>query len=204
MSRVVGTLLSVLLVIALVGCESDPVEEAQPEPEETTEEVAEEAADDDGEVVDEEEEGVALEGGQWVESELYDVKIRVPEDWEIARAEDAVSATDSDGSTTVILAGSESDQTLQNAVTQIRSDLEFKEVNFESNEITTINGFAATRGRGSAVLVQEGEIDEEIQFLGYALRVGAKNVTLMIFSEATMYEAKRDIIDGIAHTIPRL
>lgn len=205
MNRIAGTLLSALVATALfAGCDS--AEETAPTEAavETVEAPAAAEAPEEGEVIDEEEEGIALEGGQWVESQLYGVKIRVPEDWNIARADDAVSATDSDESTTLIIAGSDSDRTLQTAVTQIRDDLEFKDVRFESNEVTTINGFAATRGRGSAVLVQEGEIDEEIQFLGYALRVGSKSVTLLIFSEATMYEAKRDIIDGIAHTIERL
>lgn len=198
-----GTILICALLAAglTVGCDSEG--EATPEPQAAVQETSE-VEPDDGEVIaDDDEDVVALEGGQWVESELYDVKFRVPEDWVIRESDDALSATDSDDSTTVILAGSESETTLQQAMTQLRDDIQFKDVHFESNDLTTISGFAATRGRGSAVLVREGEIDEEIQFLGYAIRVGSKNVTMLIFSEATMYEAKRDIIDGIAHTLVR-
>lgn len=196
------TLLVALIAFGLLSAcdKGTPEESAAP-----GQEAAAPERNDDGEVIAEEsDDELALEGGQWVESPLYKVKFRVPEDWKIASAEDAVSATDSDDSTTVLLAGSESDATLVQAMSSLRDDIQFKDVKLESNDLTTINGFAATRGRGSAVLVQEGEIDEEIQFLGYALRVGDKNVTLMIFSEATMYEAKRDIIDGIAHTLTRL
>ncbi len=205
MKMLARTLLSALLVIGLLtGCDSEPAAE-EPSTDQVAEpEVQEDDPADDGEVIAEDgEEDIALEGGQWVESDLYGVKFRVPDNWEVARADDAISATDPDGSTTVILGGSESDQSLQNAISRLRDDLEFTDVKFESNDLTTINAFAATRGRGSAVLVREDDIDEEIQFLGYALRVGSKNVTMLIFSEATMYEAMRDIIDGIAHTITR-
>lgn len=197
-------LLSSLLTTSLfVGCDSTP--ETAEEPQEAAVVDTTEPSADEGEVVEEEgeDEFVALEGGKWVESELYDVKIRVPENWELRIGDDAISATDPDGSTTAILAGSESETGLQEAMSQLRDDIQFKDVHFESNDLTTISGFAATRGRGDAVLVQEGEVDTEIQFLGYAVRVGSKNVTLMIFSEATMYEAKKDIIDGIAHTLVR-
>ena len=203
MKKLGRTLIGALVVVGLLaGCDSDESQEAPAT--EAAVEVAPEASGDDGEVIaDDSEDVVALQGGQWVESELYDVKFRVPEEWAIRRSADAVSATDVDESTTVILAGSESESTLQQAMTQLRDDLQFKDVHFESNDLTTISGFAATRGRGSAVLVREGEIDEEIQFLGYAVRVGSNNVTMLIFSEATMYEAKRDVIDGIAHTLVR-
>lgn len=204
MKKLGRTLIGALLAAGLLaGCESEEATETEAT-EAAVETAPGEASADDGEVIaDDSEEIVALEGGQWVESELYDVKFRVPEDWVVRKSEDAISATDSDDSTTVILAGSESESTLQQAMTQLRDDIQFKDVNFESNDLTTISGFAATRGRGSAVLVREGEIDEEIQFLGFAIRVGSNNVTMLIFSEATMYEAKRDVIDGIAHTLVR-
>lgn len=205
MKALIYTLISTLLMIGLLtGCDQDPPQE-QTDDEATVEEEESAASDDDGEVIAEEgDDRVELEGGQWVESELYGVKIRVPDDWEIGRSDDAVTAVDPERTTTVLLAGSESENTLQTAITRLRSDLRFTDVHLESSDMTTVEGFPGTRGRGSAVLVHEDAIDEEIQFLGYALRVGDRNVTILIFSEATMYEAKRDLIDGIAHTITRL
>ncbi len=210
--------LAILLVTALlsagvlVGCDDETDDDA-------TEEVVEqddEQLDDDGHVVDDivdaddeevidDEEHVELEGAQWLESELYDVKIQVPDDWELGSTNDVVSANAPDGSTTAIIGGSESDETLQAAIDDLKDDLEMTDVELEESDPTSLNGFPGHRGRGSGVIVNEDDIDEEVQFIGYALRVGDdKNVTLMIFSEATMYEAQRDIIDGIAHTISRI
>lgn len=204
------TLLSVLVVAGVVACEDDqqqpeaePTEQADEEIDEHGEEIEEPAAAED-EIL-EDIDDLALEGGKWLESELYDVKVRVPENWDIGESAEVVSANDPEGSTTALIAGSESDQTLQAAINDLKDDLEFTDVKLDSSEPTTLNGFPGHRGSGSAVLVKEDDIDTEIQFIGYALRVGSdKNATLMIFSEATMYEAMRDTIDGIAHTISRI
>ena len=46
-------------------------------------------------------------------------------------------------------------------------------------------------------------MDQEIQFIAYNVKIGKKAVTVMIFSEAEMYEAKKEIIDGIAQTLTK-
>jgi hypothetical protein len=68
--------------------------------------------------------------------------------------------------------------------------------------MTVINGLAGYLGSGSAVLVKE-EGDQEIQFSAYSLKVGKNAVSLMIFSEAEMYEAQKEMIDGIAQTLSK-
>ena len=210
MKKLASTLLCALLLTGmLAACDDEPSED---EVEETTEldealeeeEVVEEDEEIEGEEVVHEESDKALEGGQWVESALYELKFRVPDDWEIGDSGDVVSATDSDGSTTALIAGSESDRTLQASINNLKDELQFTDVELESSDPTTVNGFPGHRGGGSAVLVKDDDIDTEIEFIGYALRVGEHNITLMIFSEATMYEAKRDTIDGIAHTLARM
>jgi predicted Zn-dependent protease len=139
--------------------------------------------------------------GQWVVSDTYGVKFRVPEDWQITRTEGAVSATAADGTTTVVLVGTESGEMIQSAINEMKSTIELKDVSFGKTGMTTINGLAGTRATGTAVLVQQGG-DQEIQFLGVTLRVDKDTaVTMMIFSQAEMYEAQKDIIDGISQTI---
>lgn len=139
--------------------------------------------------------------GQWVESTTYGVKFRVPEDWEVTRTDGAVSTTAPDGTTTVVLVGTESGAMIQSAINEMKSTVELKDIRFDKTGMATINGLAGTRASGAAVLVQEGG-DQEIQFLGVTLRVDKDTaVTMMIFSQAEMYEAQKDIIDGISQTI---
>lgn len=204
--------LSIALILGTssMACESQPAEEAPAEaseqataPEDNAAEEAAESAENTEEAAAKEEGVEELEGGQWVQSDLYAVRFRVPGEWDVRRTEEAVSATAPDGTTTVLLAGSESDQTIQSAINDLKTEVEFKDINFDNSGLTTINGLPGTRGNGSAVVVEE-EGDREIQFLGYAVRVGTNNVTLLIFSDAAMYEAQKDIIDGIAQTLTRI
>lgn len=205
--------LAIILGTSSLACESKPAEEAPAEASDqapATEEAAEEATEatgesaQDNENAEEGEETVEeLAQGQWVQSDLYAVRFRVPGDWNVRRTAEAVSATAPDGTTTVLLAGSESDSTIQAAINDLKTEVEFKDINFDNSGLTTINGMPGTRGTGSAVLVEE-DGDREIQFLGYAVRVGTNNVTLMVFSDAAMYEAQKDVIDGIAQTLTRI
>lgn len=202
-----------------VGCdEEDPADEAD---EEAVAQQDDEAAEDDdghvvddiqpggqdGEVVDDEDEPQldTLGGVQWLENDHYGVKVQIPEDWEISASDDVVSATDSTDSTTAIIGGSDADETLQNAIDNLKEEIEFSDVEVETSDPRTLGGFPAHEGVGSALMVREDDIDKEIQFLGYAINIGDdQNVVLMIFSEAGMYEAKRDTINGIANTISRI
>lgn len=205
--------LAIILGTSSLACESKPAEEAPVEASDqapATEEAAEEAteatgesAEDDENAEEGEETVEELAQGQWVQSDLYAVRFRVPGDWNVRRTAEAVSATAPDGTTTVLLAGSESDSTIQAAINDLKTEVEFKDINFDNSGLTTINGMPGTRGTGSAVLVEE-DGDREIQFLGYAVRVGTNNVTLMVFSDAAMYEAQKDVIDGIAQTLTRI
>ncbi|TXD34107.1 hypothetical protein FRC96_14485 [Lujinxingia vulgaris] len=205
--------LAIILGTSSLACESKPAEEAPVEASDqapATEEAAEEATEATGESAEDDENAEVgeetveeLAQGQWVQSDLYAVRFRVPGDWNVRRTAEAVSATAPDGTTTVLLAGSESDSTIQAAINDLKTEVEFKDINFDNSGLTTINGMPGTRGTGSAVLVEE-DGDREIQFLGYAVRVGTNNVTLMVFSDAAMYEAQKDVIDGIAQTLTRI
>jgi hypothetical protein len=165
---------------------------------ETTAETGENETTAEAETTEEAEE----EGGQWVTSETYGVKFRVPDDWQLAKDEESVSATDSDGTTTIILLGSESEGAFQQAVEDMKDKVELKEVKVGTSEPTVLNGLAGFKGNGTGVLVKE-DMDQEIQFIAYSLRVGEKAISLMIFSEAEMYEAKKELILGIANTLQK-
>ncbi len=206
MKSLLRSLLIAFLVTGLLtGCDDDSAQDDAPA--EEAAEADEQEENVDGEVVEDEESAAAdefdLEGQQWVESELYGVKLAVPDNWEVGHGENVVSATDSHKSTTVLIGGSQSEATLLAAINDLRSELSFKEVEVESGDVTQLAGIPAHWGEGTAVVVED-ELDTEIQFLGYLLRMDGESVTILIFSEATMYEAKKDIIDGIAQTVTRI
>ncbi len=199
MKKVLTSLLVISLVLlGAVGCEK--AEDEPTEPEATAEAEAEEEAQEEP-AEEEPAEEEAEEGGQWVEAEAYELKFRVPDDWKVVKDDEGVSATDPDGTTTVFLAGSESEQLARSMFNDLRSDLKFDEVEIEKTGPTTINGIPAFEGQGTAVLEKE-EMDQEIQFLGYTIQQeGGGAATLFIFSEAEMYEAKKEQIHGIAQTL---
>jgi hypothetical protein len=141
------------------------------------------------------------QAGQWAVSESYGLKFRVPEDWNVVADEQGVSATDPEGSTTVLLAGSKSQELAKSMLNELRAEVTFKDISVEKMGPSTINGMPVFRGTGTGVLDND-EGGQEIQFLGYTIkREGDQTATLFIFSEATMYEAKKDIIQGIAKTL---
>ncbi len=141
------------------------------------------------------------EAGQWVESTTYGLKFRVPKDWKVVKDEQGVSATDPDGTTTVLLAGSKSQELAKSMLNDLRADLKFKDIKLEKTGPSTINGMPVFRGTGTGVLKKK-DMDQEIQFLGYTIkRPNDQTATLFIFSEAEMYEAKKDEINGIAQTL---
>ena len=146
-------------------------------------------------------------GGKWVTSKLYPVKFRVPDDWKVVIEDDGISATDEDESTTVVLVGSESTGMIQNAINDLKKKVKFKDAKFDKSNQIVLNGLPGQNIFGTAVLsktAKDGKpIDEEIQFIAYNLKVGKKAVTMMIFSEATMYEAKKETILGLANTLTK-
>ena len=196
-----------LLLLTIPGCKKDDKSDSKDKEKATEEKTSSEKSDDDSKEADKEksakadkDESAQDAGGQWVESELYGLKFRIPEDWKVTQDDEGVSATDPEGTTTVLLAGSESDQLVNSTLNELRSDVSFKEVKLEKSGLTTINGIPGMKGTGTAVM--EGEdMDEEIQYLAYSLKLDDKTATMMIFSEATMYEAKKELIKGIAQTI---
>lgn len=205
-----SVLLAILAISLAAGCD-DPSAEQDQEPAEQSEqqeqqEESEDSENVDGEVVEEDDqapEELDLEGQQWMESDTYGIKLAVPDTWKIGEGEDVVSATDEHESTTVILGGTESESTLLAAINDLRHELTFKEVEVETGDVTQLAGIPAHWGEGTGV-VEEEDLDTEIQFLGYLLRMDGESVIIMIFSEATMFEAKRDIIEGIAQTVTRM
>jgi hypothetical protein len=162
------------------------------------------------------------DGGQWVKSPTYGVEFLAPDEWEIKLEEDGISATDSDESTTVVLVGSKSQGMIQDALNNVKRKVEFKDAKLQDTKDDVINGLPAQTVRGTAVLVNEvpvapedgskpdpenpktEKMDQEIQFIAYNVQVGKGGVTMMIFSQAEMYEAKRETIEGIAKTLKRL
>lgn len=212
MKQVISIVVSIFVLAAFaVGCDEEPAEHSdEQQAVEQQGETGDEAVVDDirpadGEVVEDQDDAFELEGAQWLEAQDYGIKVQVPDTWELAKAEEVVSANSDDDSTTVVIGGSDADETLQAAIDNLKDELSFTDVDIETSDPTTLGGYPAHEGIGSAVLVREDDIDEEIQFLGYAINTGNdENVVLMIFSEATMYEAKRDTIDGIAQTVSRI
>lgn len=192
-----------LLALALVaGCDksneaAEAAKQRVAELEKANEQANEEKAQAEAEAANAETEDA---DSQWVTSSDYGVRFRVPADWKVVDAEGGVSATSPDGTTTAVLVGSESESMVESAINELKSHIELKDMKFEKGGLTTINGMPGTRGSGSAVLV-EPDGDQEIQFIAYVLRAGQHNITLMIFSQAEMYEAQKDIIDGIAQTL---
>ena len=202
MKTVLTSLLIVSLVLlAGVGCDSKKTDAKKSEAE-AADQKKEEKADSKKEQEKQaaQKQPEADQAGQWVESELYGLKFRVPEAWEVVTDEEGASATDPEGTTTVLLAGSESQQLVQSTLNDLRSDLNFKEVKLEKSGLTTINGIPAVKGSGTAVMTKD-DMDQEIQFLGYQLKLGDKTATMLIFSQAEMYEAKKEMIQGIAKTL---
>lgn len=146
-------------------------------------------------------------GGKWVTSKTYPVKFRVPENWTVKIEDDGISAVDADESTTVILVGSESTGMIQGAINDVKKKVKIKDAKFDKSGNVVLNGLPGQNIFGTAVIEKKAEdgetIDEEIQFVAYNLKVGSKAVTLMIFSEATMYEAKKETIMGLAQTLTK-
>jgi hypothetical protein len=199
----ISLLASSLMLLLVTGCESEQTDADQAETEASAEaEEAEEADQDDSAEADEQdEEADQEEAGQWVESSSYELKFRVPDDWEVVEGEEGVSATDAEGAVTVLLAGSKSDRMAKSMLNELRADLKFKDVEVEKTGPTTINGVPVFHGQGTAVLEKE-EIDQEIQFVGYTIKRDSDEMaTLFIFADAGMYEAKKDEISGIANTL---
>lgn len=201
MKQIASTAAAALIALALVaGCEKADTKapvgsiESAEQKVAKSEEVIEKALEQEEQKEDEDSDS------QWVNSPTYGVKFRVPADWEVVNAEGGVSATAPDGTTTAVLVGTESESLLESAINELKSNIQLKDMKLEKGGLTTVNGMPGTRGTGSAVLVEE-EGDQEIQFIAYALRVGKHNITIMIFSQAEMYEAQKDIIDGIAQTL---
>ena len=149
-------------------------------------------------------EAPAEEGVQWVESKTYGVKFKAPDDWKVKSNAEALSATSPDGAITIILVGTESASVFEAALGGISKQIQLKDMKTEKSQLLVVNGLAGFHGTGSAVLVTE-KGDQEIQFLGYALKLDAKKgVAVMVFAEAEMYEAKKEELAGIAKTIQKI
>jgi len=143
------------------------------------------------------------ESGQWAVSAKYGVKFRVPEDWKIKSTDEAISATSPDDTMTIILVGTESEGVFEAAMSSITAQVQIKDIKTEKSQMTVVNGLGGFYGSGSAVLATT-DGDQEIQFLGYALRLDAQQaVAMMVFSEAEMYEARKEEIESIARSIQK-
>lgn len=147
----------------------------------------------------------AAEGGKWVKVRAYGVKIRVPEDWQVKLDKDGSTITDSDESTTIVIVGSKSAGMVQKALNDVKKRVSIKDMKLEKSDTTTLNGMPGQEIRGTAAVTKKDGTDQEIQFIAYNVQTGAESAaTLMLFSEAEMYEAKREIIEGLVKTITKL
>jgi hypothetical protein len=146
------------------------------------------------------------QGGRWVKSSLYGVKFRVPDTWEVSIDAQGITVNDEDKTTTVVLVGSESTSLIQGALNDIKKKIALKDAKLAKTDMVVINGLAGQTVRGSAI-VEKGNAaanaDQDIEFIAYNLSVGKKAVTMMIFSQAEMYEAKKEIIEGIGQTMTK-
>lgn len=141
--------------------------------------------------------------GQWAASAKYGVKFLVPEDWKIKSTDEAIAATSPDDTMTIILVGTESEGVFEAAMGSVTSQLQIKDIKTEKSQMTVVNGLGGFYGSGSAVLATPNG-DQEIQFLGYALRLDSDQaVAMMVFSEAEMYEARKEEIESIARSIQK-
>jgi len=143
------------------------------------------------------------EEGQWATSAKYGVKFHVPEDWKIKSTDEAISATSPDDTMTIILVGTESEGVFEAAMSSISAQIQIKDIKTEKSQMTVVNGLGGFYGSGSAILATANG-DPGIQFLGYALRLDAEQaVAMMVFSEAEMYEARKEEIESIARSIQK-
>lgn len=145
-------------------------------------------------------------GGQWLGSDLYNVRFRVPDEWKVKQDAQGVSATAPDDSTTAILVGSKSEALINNTLADIKKRVTIDDVELQKAEARVIDGMPGQTARGTGVIkkaTEDGaEIDQEIQFIAYVVQKDSDDaVTLMIFSEAEMYEAQKEIIEGIGNTL---
>lgn len=188
--------------VTTLGCENEAAE-TKAEAAEKSGDTAEAEEKDDEKEAAKADEAEAADGSQWVTSDSYGVKFRAPEDWQIKQNAEVVSATSPDGTITVIMVGTESEGVFESAMGNVSQQLELSELKTEKSQMTVVNGLAGFEGRGSAVLKNE-EGGQEIQFIGYALKLNKeKGIAMMIFAEAEMYEARKEEIEGIAKTIQK-
>ena len=162
------TLMPLLLVLVLVmGCQSDPAKQvdektagastevAKPETKPEKAAVAEKTAE---EVKTAEPPTTALpdgKGGQLIKSEMYKVKFTVPEGWIVEKNPTGISASSPDKGILMVVAGSKSQDLAEAALNDLKKNLKFKDVNIQKQGTTAINGLLGIRGEGDAVLVHE-------------------------------------------------
>ncbi len=140
--------------------------------------------------------------GQWVAMDNYGVRFRVPTDWKVQKSKESATVNSNDGTITVILIGTDSENMIQNALEKFKKEVNFEEIKTKSSGATSINGMPGYSAKGSAVQVV-GDDKNEIQFLMNAVKVEGKAAALLIFADATMYEAKKEEIDGLAKTLKK-
>ncbi len=189
------------LLVSSVACESKkiekPLEKKVEKIEKKVEKVVEKKVQAESKPVEKED---TL--GQWVAMDNYGVRFRVPAEWKVQKSDVSATANSADGSITVILIGTDSENMIQNALEKFKKEVNFEEIKTKSSGATSINGMPGYSATGSAVHVV-GDTKNEIQYLMNAVKVGGKAAALLIFADATMYEAKKEEIDGLAKTLKK-
>jgi hypothetical protein len=141
------------------------------------------------------------QGGQVVTSELYKVKLTVPEGWKVDKSPTGVSVVSPDGEVQILLAGSKSQDIAEAALNDLKANLKFKDVSVEKQGAAFINGLGGLRGEGDATLVLEGDKEQQIHFVAFATKLKDQAITVLIFSSKERYNKDITKIEGILNTL---
>lgn len=143
-------------------------------------------------------------GGQVVKNDTYKVKFTLPKDWKVTTSDTAVTAESADKGVFAILAGSKSQDVAQATLSNLKSNLEFKNLNIEKQGTATFGGLVGLRGEGDATLVKEDKSEQNIHFVAFSSKVDEQAVTMVIFSSKERYTKDIDTIEGILETLDKL
>jgi hypothetical protein len=142
------------------------------------------------------------EGGQIIESELYNVKFTVPKAWKVSKGPTGITVTSEDGGIQMLVAGSKSQDVLEAVLRDLKDNVTFKDVNIEKQGTTAINGLIGLRGEGAAKLV-EGEKESAIKFVAFLSKVDQKSVTALVFTSPERYTKDLELIEGVLGTLSK-
>ena len=151
------------------------------------------------------------DGGLEVKSELYKIKFVVPEGWKVNKGPTGISVVAPDNGLAMLVAGSKSQDVLEAALRDLKSNVSFKDVKIEKQGATVINGLAGIRGEGDVTLIQkEGEGEEAkekespVHFLAFLAKVDDNSLTTVIYAEKSAYDSNVAVVEAILETFDKM